>query len=94
VAPWVAGASEVGLLHLDGTRLKMAGMVSPLVDQVVWVEKMIHRAVEVHVQAEPYLLLKAAYLQAGEAYQRMKAYVYVLQACFQAEVAWVVRALP
>jgi len=35
VAPWVAGASEVGLLHLDGTCLKMAGMASPLVDQVV-----------------------------------------------------------
>jgi hypothetical protein len=58
------------------------------VDQVVWeVEKMILRAVEVELQAE-------AYLQAGEAYQRMKAYVHVLKACFQAEVAWVVTALP
>jgi hypothetical protein len=48
---------------------------------------MILHAVEVQIQAEAYLLLKVVYLQAGEAYQRMKAYVHVLQACFQVEVA-------
>jgi hypothetical protein len=55
---------------------------------------MILHAVEVMLQAEAYPPLKVAYLQVGEAYQRMKAYVHVLQACFQVEVAWVVKALP
>jgi hypothetical protein len=55
---------------------------------------MILHDVEVQLQAEAYLLLKVAYLQAGEAYQRMKAYVHVLEACFQVEVAWAVKALP
>jgi hypothetical protein len=42
------------------------------------VEKMILHGVEVNLQAEAYLLLNVAYLQAGEACQRMKAYVHVL----------------
>jgi hypothetical protein len=54
---------------------------------------MILHAVEVQVQAAAYLLLKVAYLQAGEAYLMMKACVPVLQARFQVEVAGVVKAL-
>lgn len=79
---------------MDGTCLEMAGMASLLADQVVLkVEKMILHAVEVQLQAEAYLLLKVAYLQAVEAYLTMKAYVHVLHACLQVEVAWVVKAL-